>query len=118
MVNENFWEQWSKNFPLTVTHKPAEYGMPEGIEFTRAGQRIFISKEEFAALAVPAEEAAISKNPAPMLQTLRARLNLDPEPWARFPDKDGGGARFARNSGGFLYWNPRPGYSQNSEDYA
>lgn len=50
-------------------------------------------------------------------EALQAKRPLDPEPWARFPDKENGGARFAKNEGGYLYWNPRPEYSQNLEDY-
>ncbi len=42
---------------------------------------------------------------------------LDPQPWARFPDKDNSGVRAAENEGGYLYWNPRPEYSQDMEDY-
>ena len=34
------------------------------------------------------------------------RTAPDPEPWARFPDQDGG-PRFAHGDSGYLYWYPR-----------
>lgn len=103
----DFWAKWSKNFPLTVTHSVADYGMPEGFTFKRAGESVFISKEEFAALAVPTE----------VDNELAEDLKLDPMPWARFPSKGNGGSRHADNPYGNLYFNPREGYSQNSKDY-
>lgn len=44
------WKTWAENFPLKVEHLPAEGGLPEGIEFSRAGKKIFVSMEELAAV--------------------------------------------------------------------
>lgn len=42
--------------------------------------------------------------------------DLDPEPWARFPDGPSG-PRSASNDGGFLYWRPRPKHERmNAEE--
>lgn len=130
---EDFWAEWSERFPLTVTHSTADYGMPEGVTFERAGQSIFISKEEFAALAVPAEEATIaslqevdngqsaSHNPAERRNDEFTRLDpltLDPYPYKNKYD----GSRWIDSGvdrwGNTVEFKPRPEYSQNREDYA
>ena len=53
---ERFWEQWSENFPVSATYTDGTEALPEGVEFTRAGQTVFLSLEELRILTYGGQE--------------------------------------------------------------
>lgn len=49
-----FWKEWSGNFPLTLSYKDEESltGTPEGVEVERAGQTVFLTKDDIQVAAM------------------------------------------------------------------
>lgn len=44
---KNFdWKTWESLYPLTREHKEGLGGLPDGVEFNRAGQRVFLTMDE------------------------------------------------------------------------